>query len=126
MTSDSASQRRLSTCSLENMTTDDYTNLHPQVLGQLFDKILDYLQNDFDDLVGKLKEQVSTMPRGGVHVAHCFCVARPQHETFLPIFCTATMNGDFFLMQNVHLKQDVISLRKKLQDAVETNDEQVG
>ncbi|CDJ66863.1 myosin heavy chain, putative [Eimeria necatrix] len=80
---DSASQRRLSTCSLENMTTDDYTNLHPQVLGQLFDKILDYLQNDFDDLVGKLKEQ------------------------------------------NVHLKQDVISLRKKLQDAVETNDEQV-
>lgn len=27
--------------------------------------------------------------------------------------------------QNVHLKQDVISLRKKLQDAVETNDDQV-
>ncbi|CDJ32059.1 uncharacterized protein EMH_0011200 [Eimeria mitis] len=69
--------------SLENMKTEDYASLRPQILGQLFDKILDCLQNDFDELVGKLKEQ------------------------------------------NVHLKQDVISLRKKLQDAVETNDDQV-
>ncbi|XP_026190575.1 myosin-7B [Cyclospora cayetanensis] len=76
-------RRRFSTCSLENMTTEDYTHMHPQILGQLFDRILDYLQNDFDELVEKLKEQ------------------------------------------NGHLKQDVISLRKKLDDAVETNDEQV-
>ncbi|CDJ50456.1 myosin heavy chain, putative [Eimeria brunetti] len=76
-------QPSVPSASFENMTSEDYVNLRPQILGQLFDKILDCLQNDFDELVGKLKEQ------------------------------------------NVHLKQDVISLRKKLQDAVETNDDQV-
>ncbi|KAL8274591.1 hypothetical protein Esti_001494 [Eimeria stiedai] len=77
--------RRLSTHSLENLTTEDCATLQPHVLGQLFDRIVEYLQHDFEDLLEKLKEQAS----------------------------------------NSHLKQDVVSLRKKLQDAVETNDEQV-
>lgn len=61
--------RRLSTCSLENMTSADYNNLHPQVLGQLFDRILEYLQHDFEELVERLKEQVS---RGSGLRAPCF------------------------------------------------------
>ncbi|KAL8442796.1 hypothetical protein Emed_007161 [Eimeria media] len=84
--------RRLSTHSLENLTTEDYATLQPHVLGQLFDRILEYLQHDFEDLLEKLKEQASHL-------------------------CALKKNG--------HLKQDVVSLRKKLQDAVETNDEQV-
>ncbi|CDJ59458.1 hypothetical protein EMWEY_00057520, partial [Eimeria maxima] len=72
---DSTWQPPVPSGSFENLSSDDYANLRPQILGQLFDRILDCLQNDFDEL-------------------------------------------------NVHLKQDVISLRKKLQDAVETNDDQ--
>lgn len=36
------------------------------------------------------------------------------------------MHSVCWLLQNGHLKQDVVSLQKKLRDAVETNDEQVG
>ncbi|KAL8447676.1 hypothetical protein Emag_004286 [Eimeria magna] len=51
--------RRLSTHSLENLTTEDYATLQPHILGQLFDRILEYLQHDFEDLLEKLKEQAS-------------------------------------------------------------------
>lgn len=46
--------------SFDTLSSDDYASLRPEILGQLFDKILDCLQNDFDELVGKLKEQVNS------------------------------------------------------------------
>lgn len=58
LASDTLSQRRFSTSSLEHLPTDEYKNLHPQLLGQLFDRILEYLQKDFEELVERLKEQV--------------------------------------------------------------------
>ncbi|CDI74050.1 myosin heavy chain, putative [Eimeria praecox] len=58
---DSRWQPMAASDTFDNMTSSDYVNLRPQILGQLFDKILDCLQNDFDELVGKLKEQVQEL-----------------------------------------------------------------
>ncbi|KAL8440548.1 hypothetical protein Efla_003219 [Eimeria flavescens] len=91
--------RRLSTHSLDNLTSEEMASMQPQVLSQLFDRILEYLQNDFEDLLEKLKEQAM----------YLFC-------------CLFVL---LLFLQNSHLKQDVLSLKKKLEDAVETNDEQV-
>lgn len=119
----------MSTCSLDNITTADYSSLRPEILGQLFDRILEYLQKDFEELVEKLKEQVREFGNGPTWsldiLASISIEQSGAHVYEEGITRSSLVSHPYCLPQNGHLKQDVVSLRKKLRDAVETNDDQV-